>query len=106
MIAEMSPLELKRRLDAGEAPLVIDVREAWELGICRLPGALHIPMSDIPARLGELDATKETIVLCRSGGRSLRVAEYLAGRGFARPVNLTGGILAWALQVDPSLPTY
>lgn len=106
MIAEISALELKRRLDAGESPLVIDVREGWELEISRLPGALHIPMSDIPARLGELDAAKETIVLCRSGGRSLRVAEYLAGRGFAKPVNLTGGILAWAQQVDPSLPTY
>jgi adenylyltransferase/sulfurtransferase len=106
MIAHITPLELKARLDAGARPCVLDVREAWELEISRLDGIIHIPMNEITARLGELDPQRETIVMCRSGGRSLRVAEYLASQGFAEVANLTGGILAWGEDVDPALRPY
>ena len=95
MIDHVTPGELKARLDAGERPCVLDVRESWELEISRLDGTVHIPMNEITGRLSELDPTRETVVMCRSGGRSLRVAEYLARNGFAKVANLTGGILAW-----------
>jgi rhodanese-related sulfurtransferase len=98
--------ELHARREAGDAPLVLDVREAWELDIARLPDVLHIPMNEVPDRLSELDPAREIAVLCRSGGRSLRVAEFLAARGFNKVWNLTGGILAWSEDVDPSVATY
>jgi sulfur-carrier protein adenylyltransferase/sulfurtransferase len=103
---EISVLQLKARRDAGEHPLVIDVREAWELDVARLEEVLHIPMNEIAQRLSELDRERETIVMCRSGGRSLRVAQYLEQQGLPHVLNLTGGILAWAQDVDPSVPTY
>jgi rhodanese-related sulfurtransferase len=103
MVHEITPLELKARRDAGDHPLVIDVREGWEVEQAALPDTLHIPMNEIPDRIGELDATRETIVMCRSGGRSMRVAMYLESRGFQNVANLAGGILAWSEDVDPSL---
>jgi adenylyltransferase/sulfurtransferase len=106
MPGEISVLRLKARRDAGERPLVIDVREAWELDVARLDDVLHIPMNEIAQRLPELDRERETIVMCRSGGRSLRVAQYLEQQGLRNVLNLTGGILAWAQDVDPSVPTY
>jgi rhodanese-related sulfurtransferase len=106
MVAQMQPLELKARLDAGDAPVLLDVRESWELAIARLPAAVHIPMGEIPRRLKELDAQREVVVLCRSGGRSMQVARYLETQGFGRVANLDGGILAWGRDVDPSLPEY
>ena len=105
-IPEIEPLELKRRLDAGEALTVLDVREPWEVAIARIPGSLHIPMGEIPARLGELDRDRELIVLCKAGGRSLRTAQFLADRGFGRVTNLTGGIDAWTRDIDPKLDPY
>lgn len=104
MIREITALELKARRDAGDHPLVIDVREGYEVAAASIPDTLHIPMNEIPERLGELDAGRETIIMCRSGGRSLRVAQFMAGHGFGNVVNLAGGILAWAEDVDPSVP--
>ena len=106
MVHEISVTELKARMDAGERPFVLDVREAWELEIAKLDGVTHIPMNEIPDRIGELDRERETIVLCRSGGRSLRVAQYLVQNGFGRVANLAGGILAWGEDVDPSVRSY
>jgi adenylyltransferase/sulfurtransferase len=106
MIEHITPTELKARLDAGERPALLDVREGWELEIARLEGVTHIPMNDIPERLQELDPAREIVVICRSGGRSLRVAEYLAGKGFGRVTNLSGGILAWSEDIDPTLRAY
>ncbi len=106
MVAEITALELKERRDAGRSPLVLDVREGWELDIARLPAALHIPMNEIPARLGELDRNAEIVVMCRSGGRSLQVAQFLIRSGFGSVANLTGGILAWSRDVDPSVKAY
>jgi len=105
-IPEIEVLELKRRLDGGEPLTVLDVREPWEVAIARIPGSLHIPLGEVPARLGELDSGRQLIVMCKAGGRSLRAAQFLAGRGFARVANLTGGIDAWTRDIDPTLPTY
>jgi rhodanese-related sulfurtransferase len=85
---------------------VLDVREKWELDVARIPEVLHIPMGEIPARVGELDAEREIVVMCRSGGRSMKVAEFLDRNGFKNVTNLTGGILAWSRDVDPSVRAY
>ncbi len=106
MVAEVTVEQLKARLEGGDAPLVVDVREAWELEISRLPGVLHIPMGEIPGRLAELDPERDTVIMCRSGGRSLQVARFLEARGFRSVANLTGGILAWGERIDGSLRPY
>jgi rhodanese-related sulfurtransferase len=102
----MTPREYAARAEAGQAPLLLDVREGWELAIARLDGVLHIPMGEIPARLGELAPEREIVVLCRSGGRSATVARFLQQQGYRDVWNLAGGILAWSEQLDPSLTQY
>ncbi len=106
MVNEITPSELKARREAGTGPLVIDVREKWELDVARIPDVLHIPMGEIPARIGELDAGREIVVMCRSGGRSMQVAQFLDRNGFKSVANLTGGILAWSRDVDPTVRAY
>jgi rhodanese-related sulfurtransferase len=105
-VREISPAELASGAARTPATLLLDVREGWELDIARLPGALHVPMAEVPARLAEIDRTRDVVVLCRSGGRSLKVAQFLEAQGYPSVANLTGGILAWAREVDPSLATY
>ncbi len=106
MVNEITPSELKARRDAGTGPLVVDVREKWELEVAHIPDVLHIPMGEIPGRVGELDAGREIVVMCRSGGRSMQVAQFLDRSGFKNVANLTGGILAWSRDVDPSVRAY
>ncbi len=106
VVKEVSVQELKRRLDAGDKLQLIDVREPWEVAIAHIPGSTHIPLGQLPARLGELQADSDIIVMCKSGGRSRRAAELLLARGYARAANLTGGIEAWADEIEPDLPTY
>jgi sulfur-carrier protein adenylyltransferase/sulfurtransferase len=105
---EIDVAELKARLDTGEALDLVDVREPFEWRIANLGeyGARMIPMGEIAARIGELDASREVIVYCRSGARSGDVVQYLRERGFARARNLRGGVLAWGAEVDPSFPRY
>ena len=104
-IPEISPAEFLSRRQNGEDLTLLDVREGWELGVATVPDVVHIPMGEIASRIGELDASKETVVLCRSGKRSLEVAKYLQANGF-KAVNLAGGILAWSRDVDATIPTY
>ncbi len=104
-IPEISPAEFLSRRQNGEDLTLLDVREGWELGVASVPDVVHIPMGEIASRIGELDASKETVVLCRSGKRSLEVAKYLQANGF-NAVNLAGGILAWSRDVDATIPTY
>jgi adenylyltransferase/sulfurtransferase len=107
MIEEVSPQEFLKRRAAGGDMILVDVREDWEIQLAPVPTALvHIPMGQIADRLGELDPQKDTVVICRSGGRSLQVARFLASQGFASVSNLAGGILAWSRDVDPKIPQY
>ena len=106
MVHEMSVTELSAARARGEAPLVLDVREDWELQLARIPDVVHVPMSQLPARLGEFEREKPIIVMCHAGGRSLRVAHYLANQGFTNVATLTGGISAWSLSVDATVPQY
>ncbi len=105
-LEEITPAELKARLDRGEKPFILDVREPEEVAIASMPGAAHIPMGEIPSRLADLDPDRETIVVCHHGVRSAQVAMYLARMGFERPINLAGGIDAWAIEADPAVPRY
>ena len=105
---EMTVEELKERLDRGERPALIDVREPFEWNIINLGeyGARLIPMRELPQRLNELDREQELIVYCRTGARSGNVVGMLKAQGFRNPINLAGGVRAWAERIDPSLPTY
>jgi rhodanese-related sulfurtransferase len=106
MVREISALELKTRRERGEKPLVIDVREDWEVQLASIPDVVHLPMNQVPARVAELSRDAETIVMCHAGGRSLRVAHFLANQGFTNVANLTGGISAWSEEVDATVPRY
>lgn len=106
MIRQLGARELSARLAASARPLVLDVREPWELAICSLPGAVNIPMGQIPARLAELPRDAEIVVMCHHGVRSQHVALFLQAQGFDKLCNLKGGIAAWARDVDPQMPTY
>jgi len=104
---QMTVHELKERLaQQGAKPVLLDVREAWELNICSLPEALHIPMGQIPERVEELDLEQELVVVCHHGVRSMRVVQYLVSRGFSKLYNLQGGVNAWAREIDPAMQTY
>jgi len=107
MIKEMTPREFLERRDSGAAMTLVDVREDWETALAPVPSDLvHIPMGQIADRLGELDPSRETVVICRSGGRSLEVARFLSSHGFVSVYNLSGGILAWSRDIDPRIPQY
>ena len=103
---EISPQELKARLDRGERPVLLDVRQDWETRLCRLDNAVHIPIEEIELRSEELDPQSEVVVYCHQGVRSAAVAEYLRGLGFADVKNLAGGLDFWARTIDPSMRRY
>jgi len=103
---EVEPQEVSRRLAAGEKLRLVDVREPHELEISHIAGADLIPLGQLASRLHELDSAREMVVFCKSGTRSARALELLAGAGFRKVKNLRGGINAWAEEVDPSLPVY
>jgi rhodanese-related sulfurtransferase len=103
---EISVEELKGLRDSGAPHTLLDVREADELAVASIAGALWIPMGDIPARLNEIPTDRELVVMCHHGGRSARVVEYLAAQGWTRVANLTGGIDAWSRRIDPKVATY
>jgi adenylyltransferase/sulfurtransferase len=104
--SEITPSELKRRQEGGEALEVVDVREPHEWQICHLPGARLVPLATLPERLHEFDSSRTYVLHCKSGARSAKALETLRKAGFRRLYNLKGGILAWAREVDPTLPTY
>jgi len=105
-VQEIGPRELKEWLDRGDAIQLLDVREPHEAAICAIEGARLIPLALLPEHLHDLDATKTTVVHCKSGVRSAKAVQLLKQAGLTRTYNLRGGILAWAREVDPSLPTY
>jgi sulfur-carrier protein adenylyltransferase/sulfurtransferase len=104
-VPEIQPAELKARLDGGDDIFILDVREPHEYQICNLGGYL-IPLGDLPARMNELDSSREIVAHCRSGVRSAKAVTLLRQAGFGKVKNLAGGILAWADKVDATVPKY
>jgi rhodanese-related sulfurtransferase len=100
------PEELKSLLDTGAKPVLLDVRQPEEVKAASIAGALCIPMNEVPFRLDELDTGKEYVVFCHHGMRSQQVAQLLKMRGYKKVKNLTGGIDAWSMTVDPKTPRY
>jgi len=100
------PGELVAHLEEGTTPVLLDVREPWEYAICHLPGTVLIPMRDLPARMSELNQEAEIVVICHHGVRSYHAARYLETLGFGDVINLSGGMAAWADEVDPAMPRY
>ncbi len=107
MVRQIGVRELRERLNGTDGrPVILDVREPWEFSICALPGSTHIPLAQIPARLGELRKDGEIVVVCHYGIRSQHVAGFLQHEGYDRVYNLRGGIDAWANEVDPIMAKY
>ena len=105
---EISVAEYAAIRDAGTDHLLLDVREPFELGICQIAGNVNIPLGQLPQRLAELGAWKDKLVVsqCKSGRRSMKALETLKKHGFTNVVNLEGGILAWAEEIDQSISAY
>ena len=89
-----------------DKPILLDVREPWEFQTCHIEGATLMPMNTVPARQEELDPEAQIVCICHHGMRSMQVAAFLERNGFTQVTNLTGGVHAWAQQVDPTMPTY
>jgi sulfur-carrier protein adenylyltransferase/sulfurtransferase len=105
-VPEITALEVKKMMDERKPFVLIDVREPHEFQICRIPGSTLIPLGDVPKRMHELSSADEIVVHCRSGMRSAQAVELLMKAGFRKIHNLKGGVLAWADQVDPTMPKY
>ncbi len=105
-IPEISVEELKRKLDAKEDFVLIDVREPYEFDIGRIPGSKLIPLGDLHSRMSELDSADEIVIHCKMGGRSAQAVRELQTAGFGKLYNVEGGILAWADRIDPAVPKY
>ena len=105
---QLSAVELAAWLadDARPSPMLLDVRENWEFETCHIDGSVQIPMNTIPARIDDLDEDAAIVCICHHGARSMQVAAFLERNGFGKMVNLTGGIHAWALQVDGTMARY
>jgi rhodanese-related sulfurtransferase len=105
-MSEISPHDLKARIDRNESPLLLDVRQDWETKLCRLPNAVHIPIEEIELRVEELRPDDPIVVYCHQGVRSAAVAEYLRSLGFKDVKNLSGGLDLWARSIDAGMRRY
>lgn len=106
---EITPAEVRRRLDSGEAVTLIDVRQPEEHAICRIDGAQLIPMNTVPAALQDLEGKADEatlVVFCHHGMRSLNVVNWLRGQGISECTSMAGGIDRWSLEIDPAVPRY
>ena len=106
LVPTLGVLELKAKFERGDKFVLLDVREDFERDICRIEGARFIPLGQLPSRMSELDSADEIVLQCKSGVRSARALKLLREAGFGKLLNLEGGILAWAEQVDPTVPKY
>jgi rhodanese-related sulfurtransferase len=107
-IPEISVTELKDRIDTGDVPVLVDVRESFERDIADLPelSQLRIPLGELPFRMGDIPRDREVVLYCRSGGRSGSAVQFLRAQGFESVLNLKGGVLRWREDIDPSLTAY
>ena len=104
---QITAVELNQRLQGCETPpLLLDVREPHEFSYCHIEGSVSMPMSKVFSDYAKLDPEQETVVICHHGMRSAQIANFLLSHGFSKIANLTGGVAAWAGQVDKSMPTY
>jgi adenylyltransferase/sulfurtransferase len=106
MIPTITPGELKDRVDKGEKPFLLDVREPWEYALAKLDGSHLIPLGTLPQSLAKLDRNMEIVAYCHHGMRSADAAGFLLQQGFTSVKNLIGGIDAWSVQVDSTVPRY
>lgn len=108
MPTEINPLDLRKRMDAGEKFLLLDVRQPWENQTARIADSLLIPMNELPQRVSEikLEPGQTLVTYCHAGVRSMRSAAFLEQSGFSSVLSLAGGIAAWSAQVDPTIPQY
>jgi sulfur-carrier protein adenylyltransferase/sulfurtransferase len=102
----VSPADLKAELDGGATLTLVDVREANELEISRLPGVIHIPLGEIEDRFAEIPTGDNIVMICRSGGRSDKAGAFLMSQGYENVRNMATGMNGWATTVDPSMETY
>jgi rhodanese-related sulfurtransferase len=102
----ISATELAQRLAQGDVLSLVDVREPWEFALARIDGAINIPLGSLPTRWQEIDTTRPVVAICHHGMRSAQACRYLAHQGIASLINLTGGVAAWAEDVDPVMPQY
>ena len=105
-IQEIHTIDLKNKIDNKDDFLLIDVREHSELEISKIKGSIHIPMAEISNNIDQINAKKLVVVMCKSGGRSANVCEYLLQNGFKNIYNLNGGIIKWALEIDSDMSIY
>ena len=103
---EVTVTELAKEIEANPDIVLVDVREAHELRIAMIDGSVHIPLQTIPQRLSDLDPEKEIVTICHTGVRSFHAMSFLRKNGFSKVRSLRGGIDAWSVQVDPSVPRY
>jgi rhodanese-related sulfurtransferase len=103
---EILPRDVKARMDRGEQFLFVDVREPWEHQTAHIEGAKLIPLVQIPANFGELDAAEDVVLFCHHGMRSLDAAAWLRSQGVEGAQSMTGGIERWAAEIDPKIPHY
>lgn len=109
VVPELTPEQFRKRWSekpGSDKVVLLDVREPAELELATLPGAVHIPMREVPQRLDELDREAALVVVCHVGARSRQVAGFLLAAGFKQVFNLTGGIDAWSQEIDPQVPRY
>ena len=104
--SEITVNELNQRLQSGDSPIILDIREDYEVMLAQIKGSTHIPMNQVSTHLDDFDQADEIIVLCRSGVRSQKICTLLTEHNFKNVKNLQGGIRAWSLNIDPSIPLY
>ena len=103
---EITPKEVKAKLERGQKLLLVDVREPHEHALCRIEGAVLIPMGTIPANLQKLDVDEDVICFCHHGMRSMDVAYWLRSKGVSGAKSMAGGIDRWSTEIDPNVPRY
>ena len=105
-LKEVDVYQLKNRINKKDNFILIDVREEFEVEICKLNQSIHIPMNEIPNEISKINKNEQIIVMCKSGVRSAQVCYFLNGRGYLNVSNLKGGIISWAMNIDSNMDIY
>lgn len=105
-VPQLSVEELKKKMDGGDKPLLLDVREPHEYALADLPDAIKVPLQTLPRNLERVPKDRDLVVYCRSGGRSANAVQFLRQMGYEKAVNLSGGINAWAERIDSTMRKY